>query len=232
MSVLNIVELQNVITSASGVSPVTYLSNQVLNIQQMVRYDIKQINTNSISNYDASPIQVYSALNLCNVGLTSNGTDITGTGTGSGSGTSTLGTVSTGTLTLGIGLSTGLLFQQGGTSTFYLDPSSNATFTGSVTAANFITASDARYKTKVARITDYETILSSINGVRFEWIGTGQSDIGVLAQEVLPVLPEAVEDIGMYKVAYMKFIPILIEAVKGLSARLRILEGDTRLKTP
>ena len=225
MSVLNIVELQNVITSASGVSPVTYLSNQVLNMQQMVRFDIKQINTNSISNFDTSPIQIYSALNLCNVGLTSNGTDITG----SGSGTSNFVTASTGTLTLGIGLSTGLLFQQAGTSTFYIDPSSNATFTGSVTAANFITASDARLKTKVARVTDYDTILSAVNGVRFEWIASGKKDIGVLAQDVLRVLPEAVEEgEGKYKVAYMKFIPVLIESVKALQKRVRMLEEYCR----
>jgi len=81
MSVLNIVELQNVITSASGVSPIGYLSNQVANIQEIVRYDIKQINVNSISNFDTSPIQVYSDLNLCNVGITSNGNSFTGSGT-------------------------------------------------------------------------------------------------------------------------------------------------------
>jgi hypothetical protein len=222
MSVLNIVELQNVVTSASGVNPVGYLSNQVTNIQQMVRYDIKQINVNSISNFDTSPIQVYSELNLCNVGITANG----GTYSGSGStGLSTLGTSSTGLLTLGIGASTGLVFQQMGTSTFYIDSYSNATFTGTVTASNFITASDLSMKKKIHRITDYETILSSVNGVRFEWMGSGLADIGVLAQEVLPVLPEAVQGTeGTYKVAYLKFVPVLIEAVKNLQARVTALE--------
>jgi len=221
MSVLNIVELQNVITSATGVTPVTYLSNQVLNMQQMVRFDIKQINTNSISNFDTSPIQVYSALNLCNVGITVDGSNLAGSG-----GSTTVGTTATGTLTLGIAYSTGLLFQQSGASTFYIDPSSNATFIGTVTAANFITASDARLKTRVNAITDYETILSSINGVRFDWVSTGSPDVGVLAQEVLPVLPEAVtvDADGTYKVAYMKLIPVLIEAVKSLSARVSFLE--------
>ena len=106
MSVLNIVELQNVITSATGLSPIGYLSNQVANIQEMVRYDIKQINTNSISNFDTSPIKVYSDLNLCNVALTINGGTVGTTGVSFGNST-------TGLLTLGIGSGTGLLFQQG-----------------------------------------------------------------------------------------------------------------------
>jgi len=219
MSILNIVELQNVITSATGVTPVTFLSNQVINMQQMVRYDIKQINTNSISNFDTSPIQVYSPLNLSNVAITSNG-DAYGAGS-----SNVVGTTSTGVLSLGYGGGTGLVFQQGNISTFYINSSSNAVFYGSVTASNFITASDAQYKTKVATITDYETVLSSIRGVRFQWTESGQDDVGVLAQEVLPVLPEAVEGVeGSYKVSYMKLIPVLIEAVKSLQARVQILE--------
>ena len=39
MSVLNIVELQSVVTSSSGLNPTTYLSNQIMNIQEMVNYD-------------------------------------------------------------------------------------------------------------------------------------------------------------------------------------------------
>jgi hypothetical protein len=224
MSVLNIVELQNVITSASGVSPIGYLSNQVTNIQQIVRYDLKQINVNSISNFDTSPIQVYSDLNLCNVGLSLNGGTFSGSGT---TGVSSFGTSTTGLLTLGISMSTGLLFQQGLISSFYIDSNTNATFTGTVTASNFITASDLSLKKKINRITDYETILSSVNGVRFEWTGSGLADIGVLAQEVLPVLPEAVEGTeGSYKVAYLKFVPVLIEAVKNLQRRVSLLEKN------
>lgn len=224
MSVLNIVELQNVITSATGLSPIGYLSNQVANIQEMVRYDIKQINTNSISNFDTSPIKVYSDLNLCNVALTING----GTVGTTGGRLSTFGNSTTGLLTLGIGSGTGLLFQQGAVSSFYIDSNTNAKFTGSVTAANFITASDRTLKKNIGKITDYETILSSVNGVRFEWIESGAADIGVLAQEVLPVLPEAVEGTeGSYKVAYLKFVPVLIEAVKDLQGRVAALEKSS-----
>ena len=124
MSVLNIVELQNVVTSASGVTPVSYLSNQVANIQQMVDYGRKQINVNAISNFDTTPIQVYAGLNLCNVSLSYNGVSVATTTTS----TSSFGTVSTGFLTLGISTGAGLTFVQGGASTFVVGADSNATF--------------------------------------------------------------------------------------------------------
>jgi hypothetical protein len=219
--VLNIQELQNVVTSASGVDPVTFLSNQVLNLQQMVNYDLKQINVNAISNFNTSPIQVYSALNLCNVALTSNDV-VVGAGATS---LSNIGSGSNGELYIG-NVSSPFIFTQNLVSTFYIDANSNAFFTGSVSASNFITTSDARRKVDVKKITDYETILSSINGVRFEWKDAGIPDIGVIAQDVLPVLPEAVYDTADgYKVAYQKIIPVLVEAVKSLQERVRHLES-------
>jgi hypothetical protein len=226
MSVLNIVELQNVVTSASGITPVGYLSNQVTNIQQMVDYGNKQINVNSISNFSVTPIQVYAGLNLCNVSLSYNGVTATGAGATT---TSTLGTVSTGFLSLGISTGTGLLFTQGTTSTFVIGSDSNATFTGTVTAAGFVTASDYRLKSAIRPITDYETILSSVEGVRFQWKASGEDDVGIIAQQLLPVLPEAVHEVdGHYKVEYMKIIPVLIQSVKALQERVTVLERGCR----
>jgi hypothetical protein len=226
MSVLNIVELQNVVTSASGVTPISYLSNQLANIQEMVDYTRKQINVNAISNFNTSPIQIYSPLNLCNVSLSLNGSNTVG-GIGT-SVVSTLGTASTGLFMVGMSTGTGLSFLQGGVSTFVISPDSNATFSGTVTAAGFVTASDARLKHSVHPITDYETILSHVEGVRFQWNNMeGIVDIGVLAQNLLPVLPEAVQkgQDGYYRVEYMKLIPVLIQSVKSLQARVKALEG-------
>lgn len=223
MSVLNIVELQNVNNSASGITPLSYLSNQVTNIQQMVDYTRKQINVNAISNFDTSPIQVYSGLNLCNVTLSLNGSNAVGT---TGDGASTLGTLSTGLFTVGMSTGSGLSFLQGGTSTFVIGPDSNAVFSGTVTAAGFVTASDSRLKHTVRAITDYETILSHVEGVRFQWNNSDKPDIGVIAQNVLPVLPEAVRTGpgGYYTVDYTKLIPVLIQSVKSLQERVSILE--------
>lgn len=227
MSVLNIVELQNVVTSASGLTPVSYLSNQVANIQQMVDYERKQINVNAISNFNTSPIQVYSGLNLCNVSLLYNGDVVAGSNAPSTTGSqNSLGTSSTGYLSLGFSTGTGLAFVQGAASTFIIGADSNATFTGMVTAAGFVTASDSRLKRNTFNITDYETILSAVDGVRFEWVKSGKSDVGIIAQNLLPVLPEAVsEDAdGYYKVEYAKLIPVLIQSVKALQERVTMLE--------
>jgi hypothetical protein len=223
--VLNIIELQNVITSASGTDPVTILSNQVANLQQMVNYDLKQINVNAISNYNTTPIQVYSPLNLCNVSLTTNGITVSGTGSAS-----TIGSGSNGSLVIG-SVSTSLLLQQNGISSFFIGADCNATFIGSVTATNFINSSDARKKRNIQPITEYETILSSIHGVRFEWLENGQKDVGLIAQDILPVLPEAVTDSeDGYKVAYMKIIPVLVEAVKALQLRVNSLERTQNIR--
>lgn len=219
---LNIVELQNVITSATGLTPQGFLSNQLVNVQKMVNYDTKTINVNVISNYDISPIQVVAPLNLSNVALLSNGAGYSGTG---GASSTIGGDVSTGVLQ--IGLSTcPFLFQAGGVSTMFITSAGAATFSGTVTAQNFITASDRKWKTDIRPITEFETILSSINGVRYTWTETGEADVGVIAQDVLGPLPEAVvEGADGYHVAYMKLVPVLIEAVKALQARVTALEG-------
>ena len=220
---LNIVELQNVITSATGLTPQAFLSNQLVNIQKMVNYDTKTINVNVISNYDTTPIQIVQPINLSNVALLSNGT----TFTGGGEGASTVGTsVSTGLLQIGLSTA-GFLYQQAGLSTMYIDSAGNATFSGSVTATNFITASDRKWKTDIRPITEFETILSSIHGVRYTWAATGQPDIGVIAQDVIGHLPEAViRGEEGYHVAYSKLIPVLIEAVKSLQERVAVLERN------
>ena len=50
--------------------------------------------------------------------------------------------------------------------------------------------------------------------------------MGIIAQNLLPVLPEAVsEDAqGYYKVEYAKLIPVLIQSVKALQERVAMLE--------
>ena len=70
---VNINELTGINSSASGLSATSALQTAVTNIQKMVDYDKKQINVNYISNYDTTPIQVLSPLNLSNVNLYQNG---------------------------------------------------------------------------------------------------------------------------------------------------------------
>jgi hypothetical protein len=103
-----------------------------------------------------------------------------------------------------------------------------ATFTGVVTAPNFVSSSDARLKSEVETIADALTLVCALRGVRFTMGGTRQ--IGVIAQEVDPILPEVVhEDLrGQLSVAYGNITGLLIEAVKELTARVAALEEDRR----
>jgi len=101
-----------------------------------------------------------------------------------------------------------------------------AIFTGVVTAPNFVSSSDARLKSEVETIADALAIVCALRGVRFTMNGTRQ--IGVIAQEVDPILPEVVhEDLrGQLSVAYGNITGLLIEAVKELTARVAALEED------
>jgi len=83
--------------------------------------------------------------------------------------------------------------------------------------------SDARWKTNIRPIQGASQILEGIRGVRFEWL-TGGSDVGVVAQEVAAVLPEAVHGGDPFVVEYIKIIPVLVEVVKELIGRVALLE--------
>ena len=56
----------------------------------------------------------------------------------------------------------------------------------------------------------------------------GQADVGVVAQQVQEVLPEAVKerDDGYLAVDYYKIVPMLIESIKELKDRVETLEGQ------
>ena len=103
---------------------------------------------------------------------------------------------------------------------------SGAMFTGVVTAPNFVSSSDAQLKSDVETIVDALALVSALRGVRFTMDGSRQ--IGVIAQEVEPVLPEVVRnnDTGQLSVAYGNITGLLIEAVKELTARVAKLEGN------
>ena len=101
---------------------------------------------------------------------------------------------------------------------------SGATFTGVVTASNFVSSSDARLKSDVETIAGALALVCALRGVRFTMDGSRQ--IGVIAQEVETVLPEVVREneAGQLSVAYGNITGLLIEAVKELAARVAALE--------
>ena len=114
---------------------------------------------------------------------------------------------------------------------------------GTIQAEGDITAyynspSDQRLKDNITPIPDALDKVLSISGNKFDWnekSSKSGKDAGVIAQEILEVLPEAVttRDDGYLAVYYDKIVPLLIEAIKeqqgtinNLQNRLEILEGN------
>jgi len=99
----------------------------------------------------------------------------------------------------------------------------NLTVSGDVNAANFNATSDARLKTNIAPIHNAMDIINNIQGVNFDWLESGKSSSGVLAQEVEKILPQAVneDEYGVKRVSYNNIIPLLIEAIKELNSKIK-----------
>jgi hypothetical protein len=106
---------------------------------------------------------------------------------------------------------------------------------GRFEATNDIVAystSDKRWKNNIVNIDSPLEKISQINGVEFDWIedepfhGNKGHDVGVIAQEVELVIPEAVQtrESGMKAVQYDKIIPLLIEAIKELQKQIKELK--------
>lgn len=98
------------------------------------------------------------------------------------------------------------------------------TFTGVVTAPDFVTTSDARLKTAIAPIRDALTKLLQLQGVTFEMAEMADEPrrrMGLLAQDVHAVAPEAViEAEGILRLAYGNLIGLLVEAIKDLACEV------------
>ena len=91
--------------------------------------------------------------------------------------------------------------------------------------------SDRRLKDNISPITKALEKVKSISGNTFNWNSAssyeGKGDTGVIAQEVdalgLPGITTLRDD-GTYAVMYDKLVPVLIEAIKELSAKVDNLE--------
>ena len=101
---------------------------------------------------------------------------------------------------------------------------------GSVTATGDVIAySDARVKENVTTIDNALNKVTKLRGVTYtrKDVKDKETKMGVIAQEVLKVIPEIVhkDDKGMYAVAYGNMNGLLIEAIKELKAEIDELKS-------
>ena len=93
----------------------------------------------------------------------------------------------------------------------------------------FTTASDIRYKTNIAPIASAMSIISKLQGVRYNYNSSAFPElnfsnarqIGLIAQQVEPYVPELVmtDANGFKSVNYAQFTALLIEGMKELQAK-------------
>ena len=117
-----------------------------------------------------------------------------------------------------------------------LDHLGNLNVSGNVTASN---VSDRNLKENISNIKKPLWKVNQINGVTFDWSEAEISrrggidgyfvrkhDVGVIAQEIEEILPEAVatRENGYKAVRYELLIPLLIESIKELSDKLQVVE--------
>jgi hypothetical protein len=195
---VNIIPLQNIQTNVGGTTAATTLSNSVVAIQQMVNTDTKTIRTNTIQSFTSNTsINVLSGLNLCNVGITSNGNPYTTTG-----------------------------FSASSITTSSITVNGSGTFSGICYAQQFVTLSDVLRKKDVREWrSSVLPDMNKLHPYIFSY-DTVAHDIGLMAQEVEAVWPYLVKEgvKGKY-VNYDGMVAMLVKAVQELSARVSTLEG-------
>ena len=107
---------------------------------------------------------------------------------------------------------------------------------GVITIAAGTVTSDERLKENISDIANSLTVVNSLRGRTFEWIDDKMpsgTQYGVIAQELESVIPDLVSNNGLVDIDespcksanVFGIIPILIEAVKELSAKVEALEN-------
>ena len=97
--------------------------------------------------------------------------------------------------------------------------------TASATAYN--TSSDARLKDVTGEARGLE-VINKLNPVAYNWKADGNADEGLIAQEVLDIVPNAVSgsEEDMYQMDYSKLVVHLVKAVQELKAEIDELKGE------
>jgi len=111
--------------------------------------------------------------------------------------------------------------------------------TGEIVATNNVTAyySDMRLKTIVGKLDNPLAKITSLDGFLFTANATAQAlgydgnrvDVGLSAQQVQAILPEVIRpapiDPAYMTFDYAKLMPLVIEAIKELTDRIKVLEN-------
>jgi hypothetical protein len=89
------------------------------------------------------------------------------------------------------------------------------------------TSSDIRFKTNITTIDNALQKVLAIEGVYFNRLNQDSRQVGVVAQQIEPILPEVVIDQGEFKtVTYGNIVGLLIEAIKELKKEIDSIKNE------
>jgi hypothetical protein len=97
------------------------------------------------------------------------------------------------------------------------------TASGTITGLDFNTTSDITLKHNLQPVSNPLEKISKLSGYTFNWNHNDKPAVGVMAQEVEKVFPEMVATgtDGYKRVNYDALVPVLIEAIKELSSKIK-----------
>jgi len=108
-----------------------------------------------------------------------------------------------------------------------LDVTGDIEYTGTITDV-----SDERLKDQITTITGEQalSIITSMQAKSFIMRDSGKKEYGYIAQEILPIFPDAVSIIdpetGYLGLNYISFIPLATESIKQLNLKVEVLDSD------
>lgn len=229
--VVNIVPLQGIATgitsTADTAGQIINLQTNVANIQSMVNYDSKTISADFITSFTTgNTIQITENINLSSVSLYSNGIAT------SLNSVNTLSTLQFNSNSYISGTANSINFVSAGNTALQINSTSPSTI---VDISGFLyvsknayvntlfQTSDRRQKTNILPFSTCLDDILKLEPCSFNWLNTGEPDIGFIAQDVQKVWPSLTSD-GT-SIAYSRFIPLLLEGLRELNARVKTLEG-------
>jgi hypothetical protein len=245
---VNVPELQNVITSAAGTSAVNAINTSLSDLLTYIDTANATTSVNTLKAYNADAITVSNNLNLSNSGIYINGFSILGSNTLNGAPfmamqanggekarvtTSGFAVGQTSAITPldvnGVTLLRGSLYisSMGAAITSTVG---NAYIDGTVFAGGVAYPSDPALKRNVQ---PYEfTALPQV--YEYEWIATGARDVGVLASEVAAIEPACVQQTPRgLAVDYPKLVVLCMAELHRLRMDVRTLQSTVQgLTTP
>jgi hypothetical protein len=221
---LNMPELQNVITSAAGTNATANLTSSVNDILTYINTDTGNATFNSIGAYNKSYVYITNNLNLSNAELYMNDAFVMGSNTIVGWPHLSLKTNGVERAYLnerGFGINTA-------NPTALLDVSGNARIRGTLEVAGIQYPSDPSLKR------DAKPYVSNNipNVYEFIWRATGQRDIGVMADEVAAIEPTCVKQgVAGLTVDYPKLAVLCLAEISALRTQIKELQRCVGLNT-